>query len=175
MRSYAGEIERYGIYCLPVQIGENTYWLVMTKNFKADYKEPYVFFITNVQEASKALEYYTMRWKIECCFRHLKSNGFNIEAMNFKDDRKIELFMGVVVTAYAIAIREGILEQIRKPFAIKKYANGKQYTAISIFRKGLEMVESFLDNALALALYLFAVFHSKNKLTVVPNKIKNVQ
>ena len=83
--------------------------------------------------------------------------------------------MGVIVTAYAIAIREGILEQIRKPFAIKKYANGKQYTAISIFRKGLEMVESFLDNALALALYLFAVFHSKNKLTVVPNKIKNVQ
>ena len=72
----------------------------MTKNVKPDYKEPYVFFITNVQEASKAVECHTQRWKIECCFRHLKSNGFNVEAMNFKDDRKIELLMGVVVTAY---------------------------------------------------------------------------
>lgn len=27
LRSYAGEIERYGIYRLPVQVGENTYWL----------------------------------------------------------------------------------------------------------------------------------------------------
>ena len=175
MHSYSGEIERYGIYRLPVQIGENNYWLVMTKNFKPDYKEPYVFFITNVQDAVKALEYYTQRWKIECCFRHLKSNGFNIEAMNFKDDRKIELFMGIVVTAYAIAIREGILEQLRKPFLIKKYANGKQYAAISVFRKGLEMVEGFLEHALALVLYLYAVFHSENKLTAITNKIKNVQ
>lgn len=175
MRSYGGEIERYGIYRLPVHIGENIYWLIMTKNFKADYKEPYVFFITSIENAGKALEYYTQRWKIECCFRHLKSNGFNIEAMNFKDDRKIELLMGVVVTAYAIAIREGILEQLRKPFAIKKYADGKRYTAISVFRKGLEIVEGFLENALALALYLLAVFHSGDKLIVVTNKFKNVQ
>jgi hypothetical protein len=175
LRSYAGEIERYGMYRLPVHIGETIYWIVMTKNFKADYKEPYVFFITNVQDAGKALQYYTQRWKIECCFRHLKSNGFNIEAMNFKNDRKIELLMGIVVTAYAIAIREGILEQLRKPFLIKKYANGKQYAAISVFRKGLEMAESFLEDALALVLYLFAVFHSENKLTASTNKIKNVQ
>jgi len=149
--------------------------LVMTKNLKPDYKEPYVFFITNVQDAGKALEYYTQRWKIECCFRHLKSNGFNIEAMNFKDDRKIELLMGVVVTAYAIAIREGLLQQLHKPFAIKKYKNGKQYSEISVFRKGLEVIEGFLEHALALVLYLFAVFHSENRLTALTNKIKNVQ
>lgn len=149
--------------------------MVMTKNLKPDYKEPYVFFITNVQDAGKALEYYTQRWKIECCFRHLKSNGFNIEAMNFKDDRKIELLMGVVVTAYAIAIREGLLQQLHKPFAIKKYKNGKQYSEISVFRKGLEVIEGFLEHALALVLYLFAVFHSENRLTALTNKIKNVQ
>ena len=147
----------------------------MTKNSKQDYKEPYIYFITNLEEAVKALECYAQRWKIECCFKHLKSNGFNVEAMNFKDDRKIELMMGIVVTAYAIAIREGIVEQLRKPFLIKKYKNGKQYKAISVFRKGLEMVEGFLEHALVLVLYLFAVFHSRNKLIVVTNKIKNVQ
>ena len=147
----------------------------MTKNSKQDYKEPYIFFITNLEDASKALECYAQRWKIECCFKHLKSNGFNVEAMNFKDDRKIELMMGIVVTAYAIAIREGIVEQLRKPFPIKKYKNGKQYAAISVFRKGLEMVEGFLEHALSLVLYLFAVFSSENRLIVVPNHIKNVQ
>jgi transposase len=147
----------------------------MTKNLKHDYKEPYVFFITNLEEACKALECYAQRWKIECCFKHLKSNGFNIKAMNFKDDRKIELMMGIVVTAYAIAIREGLIEQFRKPFFIKKYKCGKQYAAISVFRKGIEMVEIFLKHASALVLYLFAVFNSENKQRVAANYVKNVR
>lgn len=147
----------------------------MTKNLKPDYKEPYIFFITNLRDAEKALEYYAQRWKIECCFKHLKSNGFHVEAMNFKDDRKIELMMGMVVVAYTVAIREGVLEQLRKPFSIKKYKNGKQSASVSVFRKGLEMVEGFLEHALALVLYLFAVFHSENKLIALTNKIKNVQ
>jgi hypothetical protein len=37
------------------------------------------------------------------------------------------------------------------------------------------MVESFLEDALALVLYLFAVFHSEKKLIASTNKIKNVQ
>ena len=147
----------------------------MTKNFKEDRKEPYGFFITNITEAKKALENYTLRWKIECCFKHLKSNGFNIEAMNFKDDRKIELLMGIVVTAYVVAVREGTWEQLRKPFLIKKYANGKKYWAVSVFRKGLEIIDGVLDNALALVLYLFSVFHSRKKLPILSKKIKNVQ
>lgn len=147
----------------------------MTKNSKQDYKEPYIFFITNLEDAGKALEYYAQRWKIECCFKHLKSNGFNVEAMNFKDDRKIELMMGIVVTSYAIAIREGIVEQLRKPFPIKKYKNGKQYAAISVFRKGLEMIEGFLEHAFALVLHLFAVFNSENKLIYAPKHSENVQ
>ena len=175
MRSYAGEIERYGIYQLPVYIGENKYWLVMTKNFKEDRKEPYVFFITNIAQAKKALKSYTQRWKIECCFKHLKTNGFNIEAMNFKDDRKIELFVGIVVAAYVLAVREGILEQLRNPFPVKKYAGGKKYAAISVFRKGLEIIDGILENALALVLHLFAVFHSKKQFAVLTQKIKNVQ
>lgn len=147
----------------------------MTKNSKLDYKEPYIFFITNLSDMEQALKHYAERWKIECCFKHLKSNGFNVEAMNLKDDRKIELMMGIVVTAYAIAIREGIVEQLRKPFPIKKYKNGKQYLAISVFRKGLEIIDGLLEHALALVIYLFAVFHSETKLIPVTNKTKNVQ
>jgi transposase len=81
----------------------------MTKNIKHDRKEPYIYFISNIENAKKVLKHYLKRWKIECCFRHLKSNGFNMEAMNLKTDNKIELMMGLVVTAYAIAVREGML------------------------------------------------------------------
>ena len=85
------------------------YTIVMTKNLKQDKKEPYIYFISDMENATEILSGYMKRWKIECCFRHLKSNGFNVEAMNLKDDGKIQLMIGVVIIAYAMAIREGIL------------------------------------------------------------------
>ena len=85
----------------------------MTKNLKNDRKEPYIYFISNMNNAHEILKHYAERWKIECCFRHLKTNGFDIEAMNFENDQKIELMMGVVAMTYAAAIREGILSHIQ--------------------------------------------------------------
>lgn len=154
MRSFAEKIEKYGIYSIPVWIGETQYWLVMTKNIKYDRKEPYIYFISNIANAKKVLQHYMKRWKIECCFRHLKSNGFDMEAMNLKADNKIELMMGLVVTAYAIAIREGMLSFIQKPFRMIKYKNGKKYYEVSIFRKGLEILEAFIADVFFVYKYL---------------------
>lgn len=117
----------------------------MTKNLKNDRKEPYIYFISNMGNANEILDHYAERWKIECCFRHLKTNGFDIEAMNFENDQKIELIMGVVAMTYAVAIREGILSHISKPIKKKKYKNGKMYFEISIFRKGLEIIDAMLS------------------------------
>lgn len=125
-------------------VNEQAYSIVMTKNLKNDRKEPYIFFISNMDNAGEILKHYAERWKIECCFRHLKTNGFDIEAMNFKNDQKIELMMGVVAMTYAVAIREGILSHIAKPIKMKKYKNGKGYLEISIFRKGLEIMDATL-------------------------------
>lgn len=152
------------------------YTIVMTKNLKQDRKEPYIFFISNITNAWEVLNHYTERWKIECCFRHLKSNGFDMEAMNLTQDLKIELMTGIVITAYAIAIREGILAYIRKPFRKKKYKNGKEYHEISIFRKGLEMIDGIIDNFISLLKYLIsAIYYSGSNSYVDMVLIRNVQ
>jgi len=135
-------------------VNEQVYVIVMTKNLKNDRKEPYIFFISNMDNAGEILKNYSERWKIECCFRHLKTNGFDIEAMNFKNDQKIELMMGVVAMTYAVAIREGILSHISKPIKMKKYKNGKVYMEISIFRKGLEIMEAKLIGTTNFVRYL---------------------
>lgn len=153
-----------------------TYTIVMTKNLKQDRKEPYIFFISNIENAWDILNHYLERWKIECCFQHLKSNGFDMEAMNLKQDQKIELMMGLVVTAYAVAIREGMLAFIRKPFRKKKYKNGKEYYEISIFRKGIEVLDLIIGSISTLIKYLIkANFNSLRNPYIDKVLIKNVQ
>ena len=148
----------------------------MTKNLKQDRKEPYIFFISNMEDAWDILKQYKERWKIECCFRHLKSNGFDMEAMNMKQDVKIELMTGIVVAAYAIAIREGVLAYSRKPFRKKKYKNGKVYYEVSIFRKGLEIIDGILNNSISLLKYLIrSIYYSGGNPYVNVVLIKNVQ
>ena len=117
----------------------------MTKNFKHDPKEPYIFFLSDLENAKDILRYYTQRWKIECCFRHLKTNGFNLEDMNLKNDNKIMLMVAVVFITYALAIKEGILKYIQKQIGLKRYKNGKVYLEMSIFRKGLEVLDGMLN------------------------------
>ena len=175
MRSFAKNIEKYGIFSVPTWINGTQYWLVMTKNLKYDRKEPYIYFISNIENAKKVLKHYLKRWTIECCFRHLKSNGFNIEAMNLKTDNKIELMMGLVATAYAIAIREGMLSFIQKPFRLIKYKNGKKYYEISIFRKGIEIVDAVLMNIFSILKYLRQVLsYAEHNLFIDKILIKNV-
>ncbi len=114
----------------------------MIKNPKYDPKEPYIYFISDMQDARAIANHYLKRWKIECCFKHLKSNGFNIEDINLKIDDKIELMMGVLVMVYIIAIREGLLSHKLKPIPMKRYKDGKTYLSISIFRMGLAIIQN---------------------------------
>lgn len=48
-------------------------------NIKED--DQYIHLITNLpqEQLLKAPKYYRIRWKIECCYKHLKSNGFQLE------------------------------------------------------------------------------------------------
>ena len=111
---------------------------------------------------------------------HLKSNGFNVEAMNLKDDGKIQLMIGVVIIAYALAIREGILKHCKNPIPTKKYANGKIYLSVSIFRTGLEVLDQLILTVKNIIKYIVNVLENSccvrdiaNQLVLI--KIKNVQ
>jgi len=122
-------------------LGNTTYAFVMIKNSKYDPKEPYIYFISDLQDARAIANHYLKRWKIECCFKHLKTNGFNIEDINLKIDEKIELMMGILAMVYIMAVKEGLLSHKRKPIPWKKYKDGKKYLSISIFRCGMAIIQ----------------------------------
>jgi transposase len=135
-------------------LGNTTYTFVIIKNPKHDPKEPFIYFISNLQDAKAIAGHYLKRWKIECCFKHLKTNGFNIEDINLKADEKIELMMGVLAMVYIIAVTEGLLKNKRKPIPLKKYKNGKLYLSISIFRLGMAIVQAIFTKIKKLFEYI---------------------
>jgi hypothetical protein len=134
-------VERFGIYAVPMKLNENKYSFVIIKNPKYDPKEPYIYFISDLKDAKAIANHYLKRWKIECAFKHLKTNGFNIENANLKDNLKIELLMAIVVFAYVVAVKEGILKM--NTIKMKKYNNGKAYLSISVFRTGYTILQAF--------------------------------
>jgi hypothetical protein len=79
-------------------------FFVVCKNPDKSAKEEVIFLITNVTDhAYKISCIYRMRWKIEHCFKHLKSNGFNLEAMNVKGKAKQNLLLAIVVFTYTLS------------------------------------------------------------------------
>lgn len=140
LKQFNKHVERFGIYAIPMKLNDNSYSFVIIKNPKYDPKEPYIYFISDLKDAKAIAEHYLKRWKIECAFKHLKTNGFNIESANLKNDVKIELLMAVVVFAYVVAVKEGILKM--KTIKMKKYSNGKTYLSTSVFRTGYTILQS---------------------------------
>ena len=70
--------------------------------------EPIFYWLTSLDNVHTAADLYCKRWRIEQCFKALKSNGFNLEAMSFKKIGKIELLMAVVVFVYVLNVYKGV-------------------------------------------------------------------
>lgn len=153
-----------------MMLGKTTYTFVMIKNPKHDPKEPYIYFISDLQDARNIASHYLKRWKIECCFKHLKSNGFNIEDINLKTDHKIELMMGVLAMVYIMAVKEGLLSHKLKPIPFKKYKDGKKYLTISIFRMGLAIIQTLFTKTNELMEYIVNLMKAKDKLALIAQR-----
>lgn len=102
-------------------------------------KEPVIFLLTNNLAKKRVGKQYTKRWRIEYCFKHLKSNGFNIEAIGFKKIHKVQFLIAMVVVVYILSICEGMAidKQNNTKSKWKKYKSGLVSRAMSIFRQGL--------------------------------------
>ena len=59
---------------------------------------------------------------------------------NLKDDLKIELLMAIIVFAYVMAVKEGLLKM--NTIKMKKYNNEKTYLSISVFRTSYTILQS---------------------------------
>lgn len=148
---------------------------IVLKNRHSTPKEPCLYLLTSLENPKEAIEAYGQRWMIECCFKHLKSNGFHLEAINFKEVNRIRLMMALVIFAYCLCVHEGIKKLDEIP--TKKYANGKVYLQKSVFRTGLDFwaihnteIVFILDYIIKNLNGIEYNFFSKKKL-----KFKNVQ
>ena len=138
-------------------------YFVVIKNPKATAKEPIIFLITSIDKAAPVIAaMYPIRWKIEHCFKQLKSNGFHLEFINLKGQARQNLLLAIVVFAYVLSIHEGLKEY--KKIRIQKSVGGTSYKAISVFRKGIDQLVILCNNLIDFCLYILTEIKGAQKL-----------
>ena len=153
-------MQRKGLKSVEVIIvGEYVCTLVCLPNTGTRDKEPFIYLLTNLDEPEVIGAFYRLRWTIECCFGHLKTNGFDLEAQGFKKEHRVEIIMAVLVLLYTLCLISGVLQQTaqqnQNPKAnTKNYANGKTYPCRSLFRTDLQKITT-QANSLKFNLLMF--------------------
>jgi hypothetical protein len=109
-----------------------------------------------------AAESYGYRYKIESMFKHLKSNGFELESLHVKQAYKVNMMMATLVLAYTLSVVEA-LKNYKRRIGLKKHGSAE----MSMFRYGLDLwqnhlrsftvfihkLETFFDDCIILALF----------------------
>ena len=136
-------------------------WLVIARNPDPKATERVMYLITSVdQSAYRTVADYLKRWKIEHCFRHLKSNGFHLESVNLRTPERQRLLVAVVAFAYVVGVSQG-LRTFARAVAIKKHgADGKRYRAVSVFRYGIDQLGARFRDLVTFCRYLLDAFAS---------------
>lgn len=128
-----------------IMLGGVTYRYVITRNpkFGGKDEDEFLFLLTTLSSAKTAISQYSVRWQIEVLFRHLKSNGFDLESTRVEGKYKREVMMQILCLVYLLAIREGLLFYRRCPKAKqfkRDYARGVKTLVHSVFRQGLSIL-----------------------------------
>lgn len=80
-----------------------------------------------------------------CFFKHLKSNGFDLEELGFQCPQKIRLLVAIVAVLYVICVAEG-LRQFHRIRAKKKRLYDPLKLREAIVGKGYSIVVNELVN-----------------------------
>jgi len=103
---------------------------------------------------AKAVEYYGYRYRIESMFRHLKSNGFDLQSLHVEKAYKIRMMMAALVLAYCLAVIYG-LKHYKQKVKCKKHGSAE----ISVFRWGLDKWQNHLQSFKHFLHKLFTYFN----------------
>jgi len=105
-----------------------------------------VIILTNTDlKAHKVLQIYKTRWRIECLFKNLKHNGFNLEDTHMTITLRLEKLMAICAFAVALCVTAGIAKHAIKPIPYKKTVKSKLY---SFFQYGLNHLRMFCSDIL---------------------------
>lgn len=128
-----------------VEIEGRTYTFVVAKYYDHSAKPCLLLLLSSLQDSALSIAAgYLNRWKIECCFRHLKSNGFDLEEINLKGQERSRLLMAVVVFAYVLSIHEGLKTYQKVKKTLRK--DGTSYKDESVFRHGYDTLMAKVDS-----------------------------
>ena len=119
---------------------DHTYYYVLRAYRSRAGKLEYLRLISSVVPAL-AIQYYGYRYRIETMFKHLKSNGFDLESLHVQKAYKVRMMMALMVLAYTLAVCYG-LQHYKRRIAIKKHG----YAEMSIFRYGLDKWQNHLQS-----------------------------
>ena len=111
--------------------------------------------------------------KIENLFRHLKTNGYNLEALRMTNLEKIRLMFSMVVLAYIMSILTALDERKKKSSQKKLYKDGRTFDAVSVFKQGQSLIKQrfvTLSRFLDIIQFLNVIIKS-----AIPYQIKFVQ
>ena len=113
--------------------------LFICKNVTPKATEEYVYIVTNFENPKDAPHFYRKRWTIEVCFKHLKSNGFDLESTGLDGVHKIELLFAIISCVYTLCVIRGIIAEVEqkpksKTFSVENVK--KEYKQTSTFTLG---------------------------------------
>lgn len=115
--------------------------VVATRNEGKDSgTERYIYLITNNEDITNTANTYRNRWKIETCFKHLKTGGFNLEDMNLEFPHKTDILMAILSLVYAMTIFVAEKSPQIKKISMQKFKNGKVFPRTSIFKLGKSII-----------------------------------
>ena len=141
------------------ELDEQTYTFVLLSTKTRSGKIELLRLITTLSPA-EAVQYYGYRYRIESMFRHLKSNGFDLESLHVEKAYKIRLMMAALVLAYCLAVSCG-LKRYKQKIKCKKHGAPE----ISVFRWGLDKWQNHLQSFKQFLNKLFTYFN----LWLIPN------
>ena len=148
------------------------FYFDILKNPKNDPKEPFPYLITTLNLAAKAIgDIYSLRWKIEYCFEHLKTNSFQLEQISLKTESRCRLLMAITVFAYVISIPEGLKTYKKVP--ITPYKDGSKEKQELLFRHGVNKIMAFYLSFSTFCTYFLTKIEQSKK-RKISTIIKNV-
>jgi hypothetical protein len=120
-------------------IGEESYLFVMvayrTRKGNVD-----ILRLATTLSPAMAVKNYGYRYRIETMFRHLKSNGFDMESLHVEKAYKVNMLVAAMALAYALSVVYGLASYKRK-VAFKKHLSAE----MSVFRWGLDKWQNHLQ------------------------------
>lgn len=122
--------------------------LTIVANANPNSPDKFIYLVTNMDDMTQAALFYRKRWKIECCFKHLKSGGFDLEAVSLKEPHQIHILMACLVIVYALAVQCGVIAIDLKPIKMRYFSKQKAfYPEVAIFRQGLAVLKDIAKNS----------------------------